>query len=122
MAYETTGPVPCATVDPVSSCQEAAVIELRGAAWEEYRRGAVLCITVNGCVKRDGPAVIGRGIAAQAARRYPEPPLMLGREIRHGGWARVILPRPGRGAGEPTWTQVRPLCECCGDWLAVITY
>lgn len=36
------------------------------------------------------------------------------------GWKRVYLPRPGCGAGELDWAQVRPLCQKYGDWLVVV--
>lgn len=42
-------------------------------------------ITTNGSIKRNGQAVMGRGIAAQAAIRYPELPLLLSRSIKKQG-------------------------------------
>lgn len=36
-------------------------------------------------------------------------------------WRQVYLPRPGCGAGELEWEQVRPLCEEYGNWLVVVT-
>ena len=33
---------------------------------------------------------------------------------------KVFLPRPGCGAGELEWEQVKPLCEPYGDWLVVL--
>lgn len=45
----------------------------------------VIIITTNGTVKKDGCAVMGRGIARQAADRFPTLPRMLGQEIARRG-------------------------------------
>ena len=42
-------------------------------------------ITTNGNIKSNGEAVMGRGIALQAAERYPELPTLLGNYIKRGG-------------------------------------
>jgi hypothetical protein len=44
-----------------------------------------LCITTNGTRKHDGQAVMGRGVAAQAAQRWPWLPQVLGDSlVEHG--------------------------------------
>lgn len=43
------------------------------------------CITVNGAVRKDGTAIMGRGTAAQAAQRWPGLPGMLGDLIAERG-------------------------------------
>lgn len=43
------------------------------------------CITTNGTVKTNGLAVMGRGIALQAAQRFPALPYLLGVSLRHHG-------------------------------------
>ena len=43
------------------------------------------CVNTNGIVKRDGSLVMGRGIALEAAQRYPDLPKMLGRCVRAQG-------------------------------------
>lgn len=57
-------------------------------------RGPVTrCITTNGYIKRNGEAVMGRGVAQQAAKRWPSLPLRLGQKIkRHGN---IVQPIPG---------------------------
>lgn len=42
-----------------------------------------VCIPVNWRTKRNGDAVMGAGVAKQAAERWPELPGFLGRVIRH---------------------------------------
>lgn len=43
------------------------------------------CITVNGAVRKDGSAIMGRGTAAQAAQRWPRLPGILGDLIAERG-------------------------------------
>ena len=51
----------------------------------ELAKGKVIVITTNGFVKNDGCAVMGRGCALQAARKWPELPKALGRELKQHG-------------------------------------
>ncbi len=51
--------------------------EVWGDIWD-YRGEAVLAITTNGQVTRSGGAVMGRGVAAQAARLFPHLSMTLG--------------------------------------------
>lgn len=44
-----------------------------------------IVVSTNGFVKRDGACVMGRGIALEAARKFPSLPFELGRKIRHEG-------------------------------------
>ena len=41
------------------------------------------CIPTNGMIRRDGNAVMGAGLALQAAIKYPELPRKLGKELKH---------------------------------------
>lgn len=69
--------------------------EIKGDMWkyfsddEKYKR-YVICITTNGFVKNNGKAVMGRGCAAEAAKRMPDLPERLGQLIKEKG-NRVIL-------------------------------
>lgn len=54
----------------------------------------VVCITTNGSIKRNGQAVMGRGVAAQAKERYPELPRSLGYDLSQRG-IRCFIVRPG---------------------------
>jgi len=39
--------------------------------WDKHKEGNLVCITTNGFVTQNGLAVCGRGVAAQAAKKYP---------------------------------------------------
>lgn len=47
------------------------MIEIIGNIWDYYDKGYNICITTNGFVKKNGCAVMGRGTALQAKRRFP---------------------------------------------------
>ena len=61
--------------------------EIVGDAWALLASGEyqALCITTNGCIKRDGANVMGAGIAKQAVARYPGIDHILGARIREHG-------------------------------------
>ena len=54
------------------------MISVYGNLWDYHDRGEWICITTNGAIRRDGCAVMGRGVALGAATRYPELPKILG--------------------------------------------
>ncbi|NVN93460.1 MAG: ADP-ribose-binding protein [Desulfuromonadales bacterium] len=58
--------------------------ELCGNIWD-FRLTAIIAITTNGQVSRSGKAVMGRGVAAQAARMFPEIPALLAQRIVEQG-------------------------------------
>lgn len=58
--------------------------EIRGDIWD-YRGSAIVAITTNGQVSRSGRAVMGRGVAAQAASLFPDMAEQLGRRLVEGG-------------------------------------
>lgn len=60
------------------------MIEVFGDAWE-LSKGNILCITTNDVVKKDGRAVMGKGIAKEAADRFPQLPEILGERIEESG-------------------------------------
>lgn len=56
-----------------------------GDLWGKYSAGFPIAITTNGFVKRNGLAVMGRGIAFEATQRMPGLQLELGERLRlHG--------------------------------------
>lgn len=57
--------------------------EVRGNLWSFENDGA-LVVPTNLCVRADGLAVMGRGVALEAAHRYPELPREYGRRLRAG--------------------------------------
>lgn len=53
--------------------------EIQGDIWDYYSRGHWIVITTNGTIKKNGEAVMGRGVALQAKQRFPNLPTRLGR-------------------------------------------
>jgi hypothetical protein len=47
------------------------MLETVGDIWEHGDRGYIFVITTNGSLTRDGRAIFGRGVARQAALRFP---------------------------------------------------
>lgn len=60
-------------------------------------------ITTNGTVKANGEAVMGRGCAAEAKRRWPSLPKNLGIQLSNWGLKPYVLTTDGK---DPTITQV----------------
>lgn len=54
---------------------------ITGNIWELESDG--ICIPTNGIVRRDGNAVMGAGLALQAAIKYPDLPRKLGKKLKH---------------------------------------
>jgi hypothetical protein len=64
---------------------------------ESYNESFVdaICITTNGVVKQNGHAVMGAGVARQAASRWPSIPKTLGAKINfNGNVVQIISKRP----------------------------
>lgn len=57
----------------------------RGNIWTKYDEGSPICITTNGIVRRDGCAVMGRGVAWEAAQRFPYIQRELGEQLQRIG-------------------------------------
>lgn len=54
-----------------------------------------ICVTTNGQVKKDGRAVMGAGVAKEAARRYPLIDYNLGKHLaQHGNHVGLIFDKP----------------------------
>ena len=61
------------------------MLETVGDIWEHADRGSVIVITTNGSLTRDGRAIFGRGVAKQAALRFPNVTAKLGRLLTEQG-------------------------------------
>ena len=59
--------------------------ELYGDIWEQHKLGRWVVITTNGDVRQDGACVMGRGVAKQAADKFPSLPFRLGQALEIGG-------------------------------------
>ena len=78
--------------------------EMAGDLWEVAvaLKADAIVITTNGFVKKNGEAVMGRGVAHQAKTRWPNLPFILGVHLAQGG------------------NQVYPLCHAyspAGPWI-----
>jgi len=60
------------------------MLEASGDIWEHLGR-AVIAVTTSGSVTRDGKAVMGRGVACQAAQRFPGLAGVLGLLLKNAG-------------------------------------
>ena len=58
------------------------MIEVIGDLWEFHSKNNWVVITTNGNVNSQGKAVMGRGIALQAAKKFPRLPKELGHYIQ----------------------------------------
>ena len=59
--------------------------EVTGDIWDYYDQGHWIVITTNGTIKKNGACVMGKGIALQAAERFPYLSLWLGSEVSQYG-------------------------------------
>ena len=61
--------------------------EIYGNVWEliEIKDFEILCITTNGTIKKNGDAVMGRGIALEAKNRFPYIESKLGSQLQKYG-------------------------------------
>lgn len=61
------------------------VREVRGDLWDYWENGHWVVITTNGDIRADGANVMGRGVAKEAAIRFPELPMRLGDRLSVSG-------------------------------------
>src|SRR5579859_3690990 len=59
--------------------------EITGNLWMSHATGQLIAITTNGDVNSQGRAVMGRGVAKQAATRYPYFPIEVANHIKQRG-------------------------------------
>ena len=68
--------------------------ELSGDIWiQAEKRKAYVVVPTNGTIKANGCAVMGRGLAKQAARRFPKLPKIIGTRIKLHGNVITVNPR-----------------------------
>lgn len=61
------------------------LIEIRGNLWDYWEDGHWVVITTNGSIRSDGHAVMGRGVAREAAQRIPNLTLDLAQRLKSSG-------------------------------------
>jgi len=59
--------------------------ELQEDIWKYWEKGNWIVITTNGNIKKNGEAVMGRGLALEAKQRFPDLPKQLGERLREYG-------------------------------------
>jgi len=70
--------------------------EVKGNLWNAIGRSDAVVITTNGCVRRDGRAVMGAGVAFQARRKFYNIDKDLGTLIKNQG-SKVQIIRKEKG-------------------------
>jgi len=61
------------------------MLELQGNIWDYHAAGHWAAITTNGSVNRFCCAVMGRGVALEAAIKYQDLPMLVGRHLTANG-------------------------------------
>ncbi len=65
--------------------------------WDLEDKADVIVVSTNSFINKDGKLVMGRGIALEAANRYPELPELFGQKIPHlGVYGLVIVKLKGK--------------------------
>jgi len=68
------------------------MIEIQGELWDFYKKnGATICLTVNGTIKANGSAVMGRGCALEALKKFPEIAGVWGKRLKNYGLKLMYL-------------------------------
>ncbi len=70
----------------------AAIKEISGNLWDFHRGGKWIVIPTNGVINSRGDAVMGAGLAKQAAERFPSLPRLLGQSLRSTGNTHYLFP------------------------------
>ena len=61
--------------------EEISLNEIKGDIWERWEYGHWIVIPTSGSVKRNGEAVMGRGLALQAKQNFPDLAMRLGKYL-----------------------------------------
>jgi hypothetical protein len=70
------------------------MLQEKGSIWRV--KGDALCIPTNGATRKDGCAVMGRGLALSARKKWPDLPKQLGALLReHGNRVHLLPPKHG---------------------------
>jgi hypothetical protein len=67
--------------------------EINGDIWDLHAMGYWVVVPTNGNTDRDGRAVMGAGVALQAAIKFPEIRMMLGNALAHDGNQVYVFPK-----------------------------
>lgn len=58
--------------------------EIHGSLWDYWQKGSIVVVTTNCMTDLKGNAIMGAGVALQAAERFPDLPKIYGRHLREG--------------------------------------
>lgn len=61
------------------------MIEEVGNIWDYHKEGNWVCVTTNGCKRKSGKAIMGKGIAYTAQLKYPLLPFKVGQHLVKNG-------------------------------------
>lgn len=64
----------------------------QGNLWDYHKRGHWVCVTTNGVVNSAGLLIMGKGVALEAAERFPGLRRLLGEKVLQHGNAPVLCP------------------------------
>jgi hypothetical protein len=83
-------------MNDVPASRALPVQEVVADLWALHRADEWIAVPTNGMMKANGDAVMGAGLAKEAAQRYPELPRLLGQALREYGnrpflWASMHL-------------------------------
>lgn len=67
--------------------------EVLGDIWNYHKEGHWIVITTNGTIKKNGEAVMGRGVAKQASLRFPQMSKQLGSLLKKHGNKMMLFPK-----------------------------
>ena len=70
------------------------MLEINGNIWDFEKQGWIV-VTTNAEIRKDGKAVMGKGIAYQAAQKFPDLPLKLAKHVQNFGNILKIWPEYG---------------------------
>jgi hypothetical protein len=63
---------------------------VEGDLWSFYDQGYYVVVPTNRATRRDGAAIMGRGVAQQAVQRFPKLPQWYGAELRSGTYFKIF--------------------------------
>lgn len=66
--------------------------EVKGNIWDFYYQGYWIGITTNGVIKNNGEAVMGKGLAKEAKKLFPDLPSELAEHLKRFGNTMAVFP------------------------------
>ena len=97
---------------------------LRHDIWDIWDNGYTICICTNGFVKKNGDAVMGRGLAYEAAKKFPNLQREFGNRLKEVGnvvdwWPKYRIftfPTKHNWREESNIDLIRKSCKSLNEW------